>query len=395
MKSSKKALLSRLCGDNMNIGIDLRCLLTRERTGVGEFAHELLTSLFQADKNNQYFLFSNSSSLVPPEFSGPNIHILHTKIPNKIFNFLQIFGIGKIDQTIIKRFHLPGLDLFFSPHLNFTALSKDAKHVLLIHDLTFELFPELFTSKQRLWHHLLSAKEQCKKAAIIFTPSASTKRDLLEHFKIDQDKIQILTPGLSKIYFQAHASDVRKKYDLPEKYFLFLGTLEPRKNVQAIIEAYERYTEKYKTDYHLVLAGASGWKNRYLLKKISSSKYYPKIHLIGYIMDKEKPELYRNASVFLYPSIYEGFGFPALEALSQGIPVITSNRSSLPEIAKNNAFLINPHRPEEIVKGMELFTISSYQKNNFQNGKLSTLNYRWEFTAQTWINTIKTKFGGS
>src|SRR3989339_266978 len=166
----------------MNIGIDIRPLFAPTRTGVGEYSYELLNSIFKIDKQNHYFLFYNSVSDKKNDFADiqwheTNIHYVATDIPSKLFNCSQkLFKYPKLEKFF------PNIDYFFSPNLNFTALSLQTKFILTIHDLSFEIFPKFFSLKRRLWHKLVNPKKQCRRADIIFVPSVNTKRDIITYY---------------------------------------------------------------------------------------------------------------------------------------------------------------------------------------------------------------------
>lgn len=341
----------------MNIGIDIRCLMDKQRTGVGEYTCGFLNALFSCDNadKNQYFLFYNSYQDVSqniPKWEQANVRYVYIRWPNKLLNLLVWLKIVKLDKKILK--NIKYLDTFFSPNLNFIHLSKHVKHIQTIHDLSFEFFPECFTWKQRLWHKFLNPQKQCQRADVILTPSENTKRDVANRYQIPDSKIQVLRPGLSSDYrLQTidYRQKMREKYNLPEKYILYLGTLEPRKNVESIIEAYKMNYESGIRNYGLVISGWSGWKNKKLLQLISKTS---EVKYIGYVDEVDKPALYQGASLFVFPSLYEGFGLPVLEAIASGVPVITSNRSSLPEVAGDAGYLVDPHNLAEIAEAMEL-----------------------------------------
>ncbi len=378
----------------MIIGVDIRCLMQNNRTGVGEYTYELLNAVFSVDKQNQYFLFYNSWTDVSkniPKWEQENVHYIGTRWPNKLLNLLLWLKIIKLDNLVIKNclkiknFKLK-IDLWFSPNLNFTNLSKQIKHILTIHDLSFEFFPECFTLKQRWWHKFLNPQKQCQRADVILTPSENSRSDALDKYQIADSKIQVLRSGLSSAFI-THDTDnltqVKQKYNLPDKYILYLGTLEPRKNIESVIEAYKIFNIQYpisNIQYSLVIAGAPGWKNKKILKLISQT---PGVQYIGYVDEADKPALYKSASLFVYPSLYEGFGFPVLEAMAMGVPVITSNRSSLPEVADNAAYLVNPHNISEIANGMRLILSDERLRNILiERGKKQAEKFKWAETAK-------------
>ncbi len=420
----------------LNIAIDIRCLLSPYPTGIGHYTRELLSAIFTMDQTNQYYLFSNSSAALPTHFlpwRADNIHYLHTRWPNKVFNASIATGLVKLETFILKKlitntnpqfpvsnFQFPHFDTWFSPNLNFTTLEPQTKHILTIHDLSFELFPEYFSLKQRLWHRASRPRAQCENASHIIVPSEHTKRDLINFYNQSPDKISVLYPGLSaqfKSPLEGGAGDVatltnisppssrresvkiKTKYHLPDNYFLFVGALEPRKNILGLIEAFELFsnhrsrTKDYglrTTDYSLVLAGPPGYQYEKIIKKISQSTYKEKIIQLGYVEEADKPAFYRNASLFLYPSFYEGFGFPVLEALSQGVPVITSNRTSLPEITGSAAWLVNPNKPAEIAAGMTtLLGNETINHRLIEDGRKEASKFNWQNTAEKWTKLIE------
>ncbi len=376
----------------MNIGVDIRPLMTPIRTGVGEYTFELLNTLFQIDHQNQYFLFYNSHKNIDeilPVWKYDNVHFIKKNWPNKVFNFCQKFlNWPKIDKIITKKSLLQNLDYFFSPNFNFTALSRKTKKILTVHDLSFEFFPEYFSFKQKLWHSFINPKKQCLKSDIILAPSFNTKRDLVNFYNIPENKIHIIYPGISPV-FKKHTEQT-KKLDLPDNYILFLGTIEPRKNIMSIIEAYETAFNHLPLPYHLIIAGARGWKNKEIFERIGNSPLKQKISFVDYIKNEDKPELYHRASIFVYPSFYEGFGFPVLEAMYSGLPVITSNRSSMPEITTDAAWLIDPNKPNQIVDG--LVEISNNQKlkdSLITSATEKAKKLDWTKTAKEFLEILK------
>lgn len=402
----------------MNIGIDIRALAT-PKTGVGEYTTELLRAVFALDQTNKYFLFyngfrKNKTNKLLQElskiFNQPNVHFITTRWPNKLLNLgTLLFGRPHLDVILsaAKNLHFSQaqkntkLDYFFSPNLNFTALNANVKHILMIHDLAFYLFPEYNTLRQRLWHRLLKPREQAHRADRIITPSENTKRDLIDYFNIAPEKISVLSPGLPSLFSNVAASDVTKSnvilsaaknlpFDLPSRYILFLGTIEPRKNIFALVRAFESAAPRLPLPYHLVIAGASGWNNTKLFNAIKKSPLADRIHMLNYIAETDKPELLRRASLFVYPSFYEGFGFPVLEAMSVGTPVITSNRSSLPEVTGDAAYLINPHHPEEIAEGIiALLTNQALREEKIKKGLEQTTRFNWHTAAEQWLELLK------
>ncbi len=383
----------------MNIGIDINPLLSAERTGVGEYTFELLNALFEIDKKNHYFLFSNAWDKEDHVFwEQKNVHCVPTHYPNKFFHLaLCLFRRPFLDTFVVKNYekkqkmNIGHLNIFFSPNLGFTSISKSCKHIQVVHDLSFEIFPQFFSFKRRWWHTILRPRSLCHNAAVVITPSLSSKRDVSDIYDIIPEKIHVISPGVSSVFLtpplssEDHVRLIKEKYHLPEKYIFFLGTLEPRKNIGEVIEAYKQSSLLSK-GYHLVIAGSKGWDYKSIVKKIEETAG---VTYIGYVHAEDKPLLYSFASLFVYPSYYEGFGIPVAEAMSCGVPVLTSNRSSLPEITQGAAYLVDPHNVEEIKVGMErILSSESLQKSLKEKGKQEAERFQWKKSAEDFLNLL-------
>lgn len=339
----------------MRIGIDIRCLAEGRRTGVEEYTQGLLEALFAADRRNEYVLFFNSWSAPKADFSWaekyPNVTVRVFRIPNKLLNFsLWYLRSPKLDRL------LRGVDLFFMPNQNFVALSRAARLVVTAHDLSFELTPETFTWKQRLWHYLVNFRKLSRAADRVIAVSRSTARDLETLYGLPADRVAVVYSGRDLSCRQVDRNDlslmaVKDRYRLPYRFILSFGTFEPRKNTEAVLAAFEalRGQGGPAADCHLVLAGSPGWSSQALEARIRRSPERDRIRVIGFVAQEDKAALYTLASVLVYPSFYEGFGFPPLEAMASGLPVITSHASSLPEITGDAALLIDPYQPNEIL----------------------------------------------
>jgi len=373
----------------MNIGVDIRSLMDSNRTGVGEYTYELLNALFKIDKENQYFLFYNSNKDVSqniPKWKQENVNYIGFSWPNKLLNiFLLFFKFPRIDKIINKK-----LDYFFSPNINFLSLSKDVKHILTIHDLSFEYFPDCLSRKRRLWHKILNPKKACEKADIIITPSENTKRDVIDRYGISGEKIKKIYPGLSSVFGEENNfgdEEIRNKYKLPKNFILFLGTIEPRKNIIGSIEAFIDIYSNLPDYYQLVIAGSKGWEFEPIINLIDK---HDRIKYIGYVNAQEKSKLYGLADLFIYPSLYEGFGFPVLEAMFSGTPVLTSNRSSLPEIVGDCAYMVNPNNIDEIARGIELVLKDKGLSKFFaEKGRQRSDYFTWSKAAREFIEILK------
>lgn len=374
----------------MRIGIDIRCLAEGKRTGVEEYTLALLQELFLYDQENEYILFFNAWRKETPDFSWvkqfPRVTLRIFHYPNKLLNLsLWYFGFPKIDRL------LGGTDVFFLPNLNFIAVSNDTRLVVTAHDLSFELYPELFSWKQRLWHFLVHFRQVIHRANQIIAVSQSTKDDLMERYQVAKEKIVVVHSGIDKRFRKMDRNEsellrVKEKYHLPYKFILYLGTFEPRKNITTLIRSYEALRasgNQVFEKYDLVLAGTRGWKcdDIFLAREQSLQKDH--ILFSGFIADADKVALYNLASVFVYPSVYEGFGFPPLEAMACGVPVITSHSSALPEIVGGAGLMIDPYQPEELLQALQsVLTDQELSRSLGAQGLMRAEKFSWEQSAR-------------
>ena len=395
----------------MKIGIDIRVLMDKNYSGVSKYGANLLLALFKQEReasklglsNNRYNLFYNSSKNIKDRLSvwrNDFSQIKSLSWSNKIFNyFLQkTLSWPKLDLLLEEP------DIFWSPHFNFSSFSKNSKtkKVITVHDLSFLRHPEFFSWRKRFWHSALGIKKILKEADGIVAVSENTKSDLVELLGIDENKIRVIYSGLNKavssetilnktVASQAiiPISNFFSKLNLESGYFLYLGNIEPRKNLINLIKAYEFWRlnlPKEDKGLPLVLAGAKGWKTKAIFSTWRQSKFKEDIHFLGYVNDEIQEALYQNAKLFIYPSFYEGFGFPPLEAMAKGLPVITSNVSSLPEIVADAALTIDPNKPLEIARAIELvLKDDKYRDSLIAKGLKRVELFSWDQTAKKYL----------
>jgi len=350
----------------MNILIDIRPLLEKPYTGVAQYTLNFLNETFNKDRENNYFLFYNSAKIKNedlPSFNFSNVKIVDFHYPNKIFNFLLwLFKWPKIDKLVEKRINQK-IDEIFLPNFNFFAFSKNKKITLVVHDLSFEIYPQFFTFKQRLWHKLVNPKKICQRADKIITHSENTKNDLINIFKINPFKIEVKKPPLNLIFKEIEKNNlelerIREKYNIKSEFIFYLGRLEPRKNLETLIYAFSRLITNYSSlAINLIIAGEGKEKNK-LKKMVNDLGIDNQVRFLGYIPEKEKKVFYQLAKVFVYPSFYEGYGYPVVEALSSKTLVITSHSSSLTEIESDKIIFINPYDLNDLFLAIEKAIIS-------------------------------------
>jgi len=245
-----------------------------------------------------------------------------------------------------------------------------------------------------LWHKFINPKRIIQNAHKVIAVSESTKQDLQEIYGIESEKINVIYPGISPEFNEnSNISDSKikhivKKYKLPSTYLLYLGTIEPRKNISLVIKAFNKIATKYP-NLNLVIAGGDGWLYQNINEMIGQSKFKDRIFKIGFVDVEDKPIIYKLAHIFVYPSLYEGFGFPPLEAMASGVPTIVSGISSLPEIVENSAIKISPYNENELIWAIEylLNNPKIYQKYKIL-GKEQSKNFRWEISAKKTLELI-------
>jgi glycosyltransferase involved in cell wall biosynthesis len=247
-----------------------------------------------------------------------------------------------------------------------------------LHDMTCWVMPE-FHTPANVRADKSFAEQTLKRADGLIAVSENTRRDAIEMLGLPPDKVTTIHSGVAPEFFETPAEDVRGKYGLIKPYVLFVGTLEPRKNLDRLLEAWGQL--RYRDEFELVIAGPVGWAAPETLARVNKHA-----RCIGYVPEHDLPSLTYHATVFAYPSLYEGFGFPVAQAMACGVPVLTSNTSCLPEISGDGALQVDPMSPAEIRTGLERLLDSEALRSKLgANGKRIAERYRWErCAAESW-----------
>ncbi|EKQ50523.1 MULTISPECIES: glycosyltransferase family 1 protein [unclassified Clostridium] len=275
--------------------------------------------------------------------------------------------------------------------------SIDGKVITTVYDMTYELYPETM-DKRNLKRLKTDMQYSVERSDKIITISESSKKDIMKFLNIDESKIEVVYCGVdydrfNKSYSEEEKLKIREKYNLPKDYILYMGTLEPRKNIESIIEAFEIFkredglaNEKVK----LVIAGKKGWLFESIFNLVDKLNLKDEVIFTDYVDENDKPLIYNMASLFLFPSLYEGFGIPVLEAMASSVPVITSNVSSLPEVAGDAAILVAPKDIKSIAKYMnEILINEELKKDLVKKGHEQAKKFTWEASAQKVYNIYK------
>lgn len=408
----------------MKIGVDIRVFAKGMRTGVEDFTINLLSRLLPMDKSIKYRLFYNAFKKQNLDYSFlelSNVKLKTLRIPNRIFDlFLRFLKFPKLDKILGK------VDIFLSPHFLLTPLSKGIKRIIVFYDLAFIRFPEFFSLRKLLWHKFMYSKKQARKADMIVAISQSTKKDLINLYKIKPKKIKVIYPGIDEKFKSINKNDpnlkrVRKKYNLPNDplvgeagFILYFGTIEPRKNILGLVNAFEKMKRNHKSkdrikwqgfegrvrtgerrsfdfsNLKLVIAGVRGWLCDEVFEKAKRSQYSKDIIFTGFIDEKDKVYLYNLAEVFVYPSFFEGFGLPPLEAMACSVPTIVSDKPSLSEVVGDAAIMVDPYNVDELVfaikEALENQDLRNYLK---KQGLKRAKFFNWDKTANEFLNLFK------
>jgi len=249
--------------------------------------------------------------------------------------------------------------------------------------MTCWLMPELHTPANVRADKNFAGKVMCRASGLIAV-SESTKNDAIRILGLDPGKVEVIHPGVAEPYFQTTAGEVgriRESYGLSRSYILFVGTIEPRKNLDTLLDAYEQLPAAIREEFELVVAGPLGWAAGETVKRLHSG--LRGVRYLGYVPESDLPGLTAGATVFAYPSLYEGFGFPVAQALACGAPVVASSVSSLPEVTGEAGLLVDPHSAAEIRSALERLLLSPSLRNEVgRTGKERAMRFRWEACAK-------------
>ncbi len=376
------------------VAVDAQTMLGN-RTGVGHYTYHLVRTAAKLRPSTEFRLvvFSwrgRSASLLKLQAELkdlPNITFrVVTWLPGRVFFALQRRGwLPKLD------FLVRGADVVLFPNFTVWPLSP-GKYIAIIYDLSYLLYPEYFGAQHSAFLTKL-VPQAIKTSERVITISENSQAEIVEHYKDATEKLVLIYPAVDRQNFKpataVHIAKARRRYSLPECYILSVSTIEPRKNLVTAMRAYIALPEDLRKQYPLVLTGGKGWVDddiRTLHAELSNQN---QIIMTGYVADEDLPAVFSGASLFIYPSLYEGFGMPPLEAMSSGTPVITGDNSSLPEVVGRAAVLINAQKTMELTAAMEqILSSSSLAKQLKAKGLKQAAKFSWEASARKLLKTI-------
>ncbi|MFZ0547331.1 MAG: glycosyltransferase family 1 protein [Candidatus Promineifilaceae bacterium] len=366
----------------MLLGIDASRAVTNQRTGTEAYAYSLIQALISltAEKGHQLRLYYNQ----PPP---PNLFPAASHVHDIVIPYPRLWTHLRLAWEL--QLHPP--DCFFTP-AHVIPLTYFGKSAATIHDLGYHYFPEAHTRRQVAYLEW-STRHNGRRAEQIIADSQVTKDDLIKFYNLNPNKIEVVypacDPALKPVTDKEQLTAVQQKYGIIAPYLLYIGTLQPRKNLVRLVEAYAAMPDH---SHQLVLAGRTGWLAEPILKAIDALEptVRRKIILPGYIEDGDKAALIYGADVMLFPSLYEGFGFPVLEANACGTAVICSNTSSLPEVAGEACLLVDPQNTAEITAAISrLLSDQSLQQALIRKGLLNAERFTWQKTAEQVLSILE------
>lgn len=369
----------------MHVAIDASRAATARRTGTEGYAYHLIRALLPllAAAGHRSTLYFNQPP--GPAIFPSGVHVRITTIPfPRLWTHLRLGWALQREKP----------DIFFTP-AHVIPISYFGTAVATVHDLGYRIFPEAHPRSQRLYLEW-STRHNAHRSRQVLTDSRATKRDLGHFYGVAPEKVRVVYPGvdptLAPVTNSQSLAAMRARYNLPADYLLYLGTLQPRKNLDRLVQAY--VASGVAPD--LVLAGKAGWLSAPILNLISklqaaSSK---QIHLPGFIADEDKAALLSGATALLFPSLYEGFGFPVLEAQACATPVLTANNSSLPEVAGAAALLVDAEDTVAIAEGIRRVTGDpALRAQLVEEGLENVKRFTWEEAAKETLDVLEKAAG--
>jgi glycosyltransferase involved in cell wall biosynthesis len=364
---------------SLKIAVNTRFLLKNKLEGFGHFTNETLKRITQRYPEVQfYFLFDR-----PYDASyiyGPNVEavVLHPQARHPLLWYLWF----EVSTAIWLKINKPDLYLCMD---GYACMNTSAKQVTVMHDLAFEHFDDSIKSYQ-LRYMRKNSPLFAHKVNRIATVSEYSKADIVEKYKIKADKIDVVYNGASHLYKVLEDSEkekIKQTYTQGKDYFLYVGSIHPRKNVKRLLEAFDEYKTLSGSDKKLLLVGRMAWQTSDVNDTVQAMKHKVDVVFTGYVSDEELANCVGAAFALCYVSLFEGFGIPVVEAMKSGVPVICSNISSMLEVGLNASIQVNPYETKEITNAMLFLEKENDVRTSLiQKGLQRQLDFTWDKTAQ-------------
>ncbi len=375
----------------MRIAIDISPLASQKRVGIENYIFNLCKNLPLIDKENTYIILANSYG------HYQSLRLAAEEIGVRNHRNMSAW-ISRMPRTVMellwKYVHVPSpewlagaMDIFHGGDWGIPPL-KSAKLIITLFDITPIKFKEYHRGKI-IRHYINDLPQALQQANIVITASQCSKEDILEYFGavITEDRIRVIPLAANERYRQIDNQDlinnVKNSYGIDRHYILFVGTLEPRKNIVSLIRAYSILPDYLKHDHLLVICGKKGWYFGEIFMMVEELGLEDKIVFTDYVPDEDVPLLMNGAKIFVYPSFYEGFGLPPLEAMACGTPVISSNVSSLPEVVWDAGILVNPKDVEELSDAIQEVLVNDQLRTQLsEKGLMQASKFSWQKTTE-------------
>lgn len=385
----------------MKIAIDIKSALG-DKTGKGVYAYNIVCELVKSGKGDEFLLYApeNDDPFLEELKQNSNVEIRTFTESGLLWHFqvykdvMRLFSSGEVYAYFSPSSFIVSVLFYWTKFLSF-GLKKIPKFYITVHDLVAFLYSDTH-SKKSVFIEKLTLGSSLKAAEKVFAVSENTKKDIMSKFGIPAEKIIITYNAVGEDFLnfkkeKLSVDEFREKYKLPKRYILSLGTLVPRKNIQLTLKALSLLCadSKFSKDIDLCIVGGDGWGDSQELA-LSEAAQNPRIHMLGYLPYEELPFIYACAEVFVYPSIYEGFGIPPLEAQAMGCPVIVSNASSLPEVVSDSAVQVDPNNPAALAEAIKLLISDrAKRKELIQKGHENIKRFSWRKSAERILKAIK------
>jgi glycosyltransferase involved in cell wall biosynthesis len=372
-------------GQVTRIAIDYTSAI-QQRAGIGRYTRHLVTALAALDHATNYVLFSAGHDPSPPPWPA-NFTRCELPISDRYLSIIW----QRLRLPVPIELFTGRVDVFHSPDFVLPPLIR-ARKVLTVHDLSFIRYPEC-SSPALLQYLIRSVPPSVRRADYLLADSLSTKQDLIELLGIPEERITVVYAGYDPRFNQqpqVNDQAILSQHGIKDPYILGLGTLQPRKNFSTLIRAYNQLAREHQILHKLVIAGGKGWLYDDIFDTVKELGLEERVLFTGFVDDEHLPALYRGAELFAFPSLYEGFGIPIIEAMGCGTPVVTSTSSSLPEVAGDAALCVNPHDSTALTDAMwRSLSDTTLRQTLRQRGLERVKLFSWENAASTLLKVYR------
>lgn len=364
----------------MLIGIDASRTVAAERTGTENYSLFLIRALLQLDRENRYHLYFNRP---PAADFFPTVE----QVEMRMMPFPRLWTHLRLSWEMATR---PPDVLFVPAHV--LPLVHPRRSVVTVHDLGYLYYPQAHTRWARTYLKW-STTYNARSAAQVIADSQATQRDLIQHCGAPPEKVTVIYPGRDPTFAPVHdvvrLAAVRERYGIVAPYVIYVGTLQPRKNLTGLLDAFANLVGQGR-DLHLAIVGKKGWLYEPLFARVRELGLEQRVHFPGYVPQPDLPALLSGAQLFALPSLYEGFGFPILEAMACGTPVVCSAVASLPEVAGDAAMLVSPRDTAQLVQALaRVLDDDALRQQLVRKGLDRVTRFSWEKCAQQTLEVLQ------